>query len=63
MSRRYLFGDRLGRKLIVVGEGANHADDLVRSESAGFQEISAMDVDVRRGDVWVASTAAAGGTA
>jgi len=63
VSRRYLFGDRLGRKLIVVGEGANHADDLVRSDSAGFQEISAMAVDVRRGDVWVASTAATGGTA
>jgi hypothetical protein len=63
VSRRFLFGDRLGRKLIVVSEGANHADDLVRSDSAGFQEISAMEVDARRGDLWVASTAAAGGGA
>ena len=63
VSRRFLFGDRLGHKLIVVGESANHADDLVRSDSAGFQEISAMHVDTRRGDIWVASTAAAGGSA
>jgi hypothetical protein len=63
VSRRFLFGDRLGRKLIVVSEGATHADDLVRSASAGFQEISAMEVDARRGDLWVASSAAAGGRA
>ena len=32
-----LFGDRLGRKLIVVGEGSNHAVDFVRADSAGFR--------------------------
>jgi hypothetical protein len=63
VSRRFLFGDRLGRKLIVVSEGANHADDLVRSDSAGFQEVSAMEVDAKRGDLWVASSAAGGGKA
>jgi hypothetical protein len=63
VSRRFLFGDRLGRKLLVVSEGADHADDLVRSDSAGFHEISAMEVDARRGDLWVASSAAAGGKA
>ena len=63
MSRRFLVGDRLDRKLIVVGDGADHADDLVRSDSAGFQQLSAMDVDTRRGDLWVASTAAEGGAA
>jgi hypothetical protein len=63
VSRRFLVGDRLDRKLIVVGDGANHADDLVRSDSAGFQQLSAMDVDTRRGDLWVASTAAEGGAA
>lgn len=63
VSRRFLFGDRLGRKLIVVSEGASHPDDLVRSDSAGFQEISAMEVDAKRGDLWVISTSAAGGGA
>jgi hypothetical protein len=63
VSRRLLVADRVDRKLIVVGDGANHADDLVRSDSAGFQDISAMDVDARRGDLWVASTAASDGSA
>jgi hypothetical protein len=63
VSRRFLVGERFERKLVVVGDGATHADDLVRSDSAGFAEISAMDVDARRGDLWVASTAAAGGSA
>jgi hypothetical protein len=60
-SHRFLFGDRLGRKLIVVGEGSNHAVDLVRADSAGFHDISAIEIDQRRGDLWVASAAAADG--
>jgi hypothetical protein len=62
VSQRFLFADRLGRKLIVVGEGTNHAVDLVRADSAGFQEISAVEIDARRGDLWVASTAPAAAT-
>ena len=61
MSQRFLFGDRLGRKLIVVGEGSNHAVDFVRADSAGFHEISAIEIDTKRGDLWVASAAPAGG--
>jgi len=59
VSHRFVFGDRLGRKLIVVGEGSNHAVDFVRAESAGFHEISAIEIDSKRGDLWVASAAAA----
>ena len=61
VSHRFLFGDRLGRKLIVVGEGSNHAVDFVRADSAGFLEISAIEIDARRGDLWVASAAPADG--
>jgi hypothetical protein len=61
VSHRFLFGDRLGRKLIVVGDDSNHAVDLVRADSAGFHEISAIEIDARRGDLWVASAAAADG--
>jgi len=61
VSHRFVFGDRLGRKLIVVGEGSNHAVDFVRADSAGFHEISAVEIDARRGDLWVASAAAAAG--
>jgi hypothetical protein len=61
VSRRFLFGDRLGRKLIIVGEGSHHTVDLVGAASAGFHEISAIEIDAKRGDLWVASTAPAGG--
>ena len=56
-----MIGDRLGRKVIVVGEGSTQAVDLVGPASAGFHEISAMGIDAKRGDLWVASAAAAGG--
>jgi hypothetical protein len=61
VSRRFLFGDRLGRKLIVVGDGSNQTADLVHGDSAGFREISAIDIDAKRGDLWVATAAAGGG--
>src|SRR5437762_9068035 len=60
VSRRFLFGDRLGRKLIVVGEGSNHPVDFVRADSAGFGEISAIEIDGKRGDLWVASAGSDG---
>ena len=63
VSRRYLFGDRDGRKLRVVGEGLDHAVDLVRAESAGFLDVRALAIDTRRGDLWVASGNAEGTTA
>jgi hypothetical protein len=61
VSDRFLFGDRVGRKLIVVAKGSNHATDFVRADSAGFQEISAVEIDPKRGDLWVASTIPADG--
>jgi hypothetical protein len=57
VSHRFVVGDQLGRKLVVVGEGADHAVDLVRADSAGFQDIRAVEIDGRRGDLWVASAA------
>jgi hypothetical protein len=57
VSRRFLVGDRLGRKLMVVAEGANHAVDFVRAASAGFRDIAAIEIDGRRGDLWVVSAA------
>ena len=61
VSRRFVFGDRLGRRLVVVSEGSNQRDDLVRADSAGFHDISAIEIDHKRGDLWVASAAAADG--
>jgi hypothetical protein len=55
VSRRFVLGDQKGRKLRVVGEGLDHAVDLVRAESAGFLDVKALAIDARRGDLWVAS--------
>jgi hypothetical protein len=61
VSRRFLFGDRFGRKLIVAAEGANRAVDFVRADSAGFRDIAAIEIDGKRGDLWVISAAPADG--
>jgi hypothetical protein len=55
VSRRFVVGDQHGRKLMVVSDGADHPVDLVRAESAGFHDIRAVEIDERRGDLWVAS--------
>ena len=60
-SRRFVLGDRLGRRLIVVDETSSHAIDLVRADSAGFLDIAAVEIDAKRGDLWVASSAPANG--
>jgi hypothetical protein len=60
VSRRFLFGDIAGRRLFVVGEGSDRSVDLVRGDSAGFDDVTAIAIDAKRGDLWVASTAADG---
>jgi hypothetical protein len=60
VSRRFLFGDRTGRRLFVAGEGSDRTVDLVRADSAGFEDVTALTLDTRRGELWVASTAADG---
>ncbi|HEX7138895.1 MAG TPA: hypothetical protein VF219_13640 [Vicinamibacterales bacterium] len=55
VSRRFVVGDEHGRKLMVVSDGADRPVDLVRAESAGFHDIRAVEIDERRGDLWVAS--------
>jgi hypothetical protein len=62
VSQRFVIGDALGRKLIVVGVGPGHADDMVRADSAGFDDVVTLGIDVQRGDLWVASAAEASGT-
>ena len=42
---------------MVVDETADHAVDLVRADSAGFRDIAAIEIDGRRGDLWVATAA------
>jgi len=63
VSQRFVVGDAEDRKLVVVGVGSAQAVDLVRADSAGFEDVAALDVDERRGDLWVAggTTREAGG--
>jgi hypothetical protein len=58
VSQRFVVGDLHGRKLMVVSEGSSRPIDLVRADSAGFRDIKAVEIDSRRGDLWVATGAA-----
>jgi hypothetical protein len=55
VSRRFVVGNRDARKLFVVDEGSRRANDLVGAASAGFYAIAGLDIDPRRGDLWVVS--------
>jgi len=62
VSRRFLFGDVHGRRLIVLGEGSDTTVDLIRAASAQFHDVTSFEIDPKRGDLWVASTAVDGDT-
>ena len=47
----------------MAREGTDHAVDFVRADSAGFRDIVAIQIDGRRGDLWVISAAPADGAA
>jgi hypothetical protein len=57
VSGRFVIADRQRRKLVVVDERSHHLVDLVGAESAGFNDITALVIDARRGDLWVVSAA------
>ena len=60
VSKRFVFGDRPGRKLLVVAEGSDHSIDLTRADVAGFLDVMALDIDTSNGNLWVASAEADG---
>jgi hypothetical protein len=56
VSRRFVVGDAPSRRLLVVDEVSAHVVPYVSAASAGFyDELTALAVDARRGDLWVAS--------
>ena len=55
VSGRYVLADSAHRKLVIVDERAHHLVDLVDATSAGFNDITALVIDARRGDLWVVS--------
>jgi hypothetical protein len=56
VSNRFIVGDRLEQKLTVIGERSQRPVNLTGAESGGFGRIEAITIDVREGDLWVAST-------
>ena len=64
VSRRFVLGDGLARRLLIVDEVSRNVVPYVAAASAGFlDEIAGFAVDARRGDLWVASTQGADGAA
>jgi hypothetical protein len=61
VSGRFLLGSRRARKIVVVGDDSTRLVDLVRADSAGFEAVLAIEIDTRRGDLWVASATAGEG--
>jgi hypothetical protein len=59
VSGRFVLADRDDRKLLILDERSKHVVDLVDAASAGFYEITALEIDARRGDLWVVSANAA----
>ena len=57
VSGRYILGDRPGRKLQILADGADHSSDLTR---AGFLDVMALDINTANGTLWVASAEADG---
>jgi hypothetical protein len=61
VSRRFLVGDRAADRLMVIDEDSHHVVNLVHAAAAGFREdLTAFDIDHRRGDLWVVSASGDG---
>src|SRR5262249_14799077 len=64
VSRRFVIGDAPSRRLFVVDEVSRHVVPYVSAASAGFyDDLTALAVDDRRGDLWVVSARGTAGDA
>jgi hypothetical protein len=61
VSRRFIVGDRRANKLVIFDDVFRRATDMASAESAGFFGIVAVEIDARRGDLWVVNSSAARG--
>jgi hypothetical protein len=55
VSRRFIAGDRRANKLMVLDEEFRRVNDLAAAASAGFFGLTALEIDRRRGDLWVSN--------
>jgi hypothetical protein len=58
VSGRFILGDRADRRLMVFGERSGRLASLAGAD-AGFNELTALEIDSREGDLWVVSAASA----
>jgi hypothetical protein len=54
VSGRFLVGDRQERRLLVLGERSGRLASLAGTD-AGFSDVTAFEIDVHEGDLWVVS--------
>ncbi len=62
VSRRFIVGDRLARKLTVVDEFSRHVANLAGAQATGFGDIAALEIDPRLGNLWVVTASEPGTT-
>jgi hypothetical protein len=55
VSGRFLVGDRVGRKLAVIGERSRRVANFAGVDG-GLGDIAAFEIDAREGDLWVVSS-------
>ena len=54
VSGRFIVADKTDRRLLVVGERSGHMASLAGVD-AGFDDVSAFEIDATEGDLWVVS--------
>jgi hypothetical protein len=55
VSRRFIIGDRAGRRLSVVDEFSHAITTLASARGAGFGEVTGIALEARDGTLWVVS--------
>jgi hypothetical protein len=55
ISGRFIVADKNDRRLLVVGERSGHMSSLAGVD-AGFDDVSAFEIDAAEGDLWVVSS-------
>ncbi len=58
VSRRFIVGDRHENKLVIFDDVFKQVTNMAGAESAGFFGLTALEIDRRRGDLWVANSSA-----
>jgi hypothetical protein len=58
VSRRFILGDRHENKLVIFDDVFKRVMNLAGAESTGFFALTALEIDPRRGDLWVANSSA-----